>query len=251
MRRLILAAFVALTSTVGAQPAVSSSPVTLPPLAPGEVLLEVGATGTSVRPADRARLVVTGSGRAATAAEARAAADAEIRAATQAARAAGIAADDIRPLRPAQPLGLHANSAVEDMALPAEVAAGMVPTVHHAGRTLEIIVRRPADAERVRAAIEQAGVAAVPAPLYEVADEEAALNAAREDALRRARAKAEGFAAAANMRVARLIRISDRAGPESIGWSVVAAMMGVRDGAAGTDVETQVQVEVDFVLAPR
>jgi uncharacterized protein len=97
---------------------------------------------------------------------------------------------------------------------------------------------------------------------YTLSDPVAARRAARADAIARARAQADDYAAGLNMRVARLVRISERSGP-----SFMEMMMGgISGGDAGMAALQREMVEnpdsaegvntiaflgVDFALAPR
>jgi uncharacterized protein YggE len=243
---LVLAAF-----TVHA-PSAAQSPAQ-PLLAPGEVLLEVAATGRTVRPAERARLLVSMTGRGATPVQARAAAEAQLERAVTAARGAGVRREAIREVRQVSPFGFAAEAPPEDMfRADRAVAAEIEPSTQWETRMIEILIADPANARRVSDALRTAGILGVSGPTYQLADDSGARGAARADALRQARAQAESFAAAANMRVARMLRIGARPGAEAMGWSVFAAISErptVPSG--GTDVDITEHVAVDFVLAPR
>jgi len=148
-------------------------------------------------------------------------------------------------------MGFIGNEA-DSVTLPSDMIGPGMSDQHVSNRILEVLIRNPAEAARIRDAMESAGVRSISQPFYEVADGDAAHAAARADGLRRARANAEAYAAAANMRVVRMLRISDRTTAESLQWTMIMAMSGGRRPAgSGTDVETQEHVSVDFALAPR
>jgi uncharacterized protein YggE len=101
--------------------------------------------------------------------------------------------------------------------------------------------------------MEDAGFDTISGPFYRL-DEvhlEEARRAAHAEAYRRARAEADSLAAAAGMRVSRLVRIDERMGPEAAVWTVYAAMFPGSAALEEMQVETQVRISVDFALAPR
>jgi uncharacterized protein YggE len=179
--------------------------------------------------------------------------DALAQRATAAARNLGIAADDIRVGRPGGPMAFVGNEAYTA----ADEGEGTPPSSPIQGgfdvRILEIVVRDPSRSEQLRSALEQAGVGAVPPPAYELANDSGPRRIALQDALSKARADAENVAAAMSMRVARIVRVSERTGQNDVGWNVEAAMRQAyglntsnRPVAA-----TEVRINVDFALAPR
>lgn len=243
--RLVITILLAAAAPVAAQPAAA------PALAPGEVLLELGATGESHVPADRARIVVMITARGADSTEARSALEGAVRQVTAAAVAAGVATTDVRSVRRSPSLGFVGNEAPSED--PTQFFVGAGPR-GFASQMLEVIVRNPARADVVRTALDQAGVGAVSDPVYRTEHEDEARRAARADGLARARADAEDYAAATGMRVARITRINERMPTDTVGWAAFSVMMRRGfdvDMPAATGVETQVYVSVDFVLAPR
>lgn len=219
-----LLAAVAFASVPVEAPALAGETAVEPALAAGEVLVEIDATGRSVAPAHRARLVVTVSGRAATAQDERRDVEAKVARATAAARAAGVAAADINPHPGLTRIGFIGNGAPEDYEMPAPIVQSESAIERRALRMLDIVVRNPAAAERVRDALEETGSVVVLG--YEGADGDAARRTARADAFRRAVADAEALATAAGMRVARVLRISERTGPEAFTATMLRRMSG-------------------------
>jgi uncharacterized protein YggE len=79
------------------------------------------------------------------------------------------------------------------------------------------------------------------------------------DAIRRARADADAYAATMNMRVARVLRVTERGGFDMMSAmvgidSVLTRQMEARMGGRGRSsgqIETVALVGVDFALAPR
>jgi uncharacterized protein YggE len=247
--RLVIAALaLACLPTLAIGQAVSTAP-----LAVHEVLLEIQATGRTESTPNLARFAIPLMARAATMAQARSNNDALAQRATAAARNLGIAAEDIQIGRPGGAMGLIGNEAYA----PATEGDGTPSTpAAQTGfdlRVMEIVVRDPSRYEQLRSALEQAGVSVVPPPSYELANDSAARRIALQDALSKAHADAENIAAAMSMRVARILRVSERTGQNDVGWSVEAAMRQAyglntsnRPVAA-----TEVRINVDFALAPR
>jgi uncharacterized protein YggE len=234
----------------GARPAVAQ-PVATTPLAANEVLLELDATGTDRRPADLARFQVLLMARGVWGAAASAEIEAQAARITAAVRAAGVAAGDVRQVR-GNRMGFVGNEMTGDYELPAGTAEQLNHLVNMSSRSLEIVVRDLAAAERVRGALRQVGAGQVIGPLYELSDDAGARDAARPAALGRARADAEAYAAAMGMRVARIVRVGTRPATDSASAIMIAAM--TRAQRAGLDeaaVETEVRLAVDVALAPR
>lgn len=246
--RLVIAAALALAAAPAA-----AQPVEL---GPGEVLLEVEARGLSVTKADVALLTVVARGRGATAAAARAEKEAAIARFTAAARAQGIAGSQVSLVR-GRTLGFVGNEAPEEMvAVGWAVEPGpdkpQIPRTDSA--TLEIRLPDAALYERVRDALEAAGANFVSDLTYRIADESAALRAAKADALRRAREQASAYARQLGLRVLRLVKVSERAVSEQgrVGTMQDLSRMILGDGVSGTgEVERQAIVAADFVLAPQ
>ena len=224
-----------------------------PALAPGEVLLEVDAVGVARGRADKAVISIPLVVRAAT----REAARAEIEAArarlAAAAAGAGVPAGDVHWGNPEGPLGFVGNEALS--ALTDADPADAQPAGGVAAETVVVTVRDVARLAEVEAALRRVHPGGISPPLWDVEDDSALLRSARDAAFARARADAEAMARTAGMRVVRILRISDRApGGTGTGWTVFATAMrrsmGFDVGRPG-EVERQVQLAVDFALAPR
>ena len=225
----------------------AETPVTTQPLARGEVLLEVNAIGTVTSRGDTAILyaVATGSGR--DEAEARGQVDQQIERLTSAAVAAGVRADDVQ-VRSAPHVGWMVSA---DMQGPQEAG-----TPSSSRSTLEVRVRDIARVGTVERALRDAGAAQVSPATYELLDDAPARRSARAQAIAVARADAEAYAQSLGMRVARIVRVTER-----VGFDVMSLFFGEPNltrrlqarvnGEPGPDVTTQVIVGVDFALAPQ
>jgi uncharacterized protein YggE len=226
-----------------------AQPVTTAPLGPREILLETSGEGVVRSPADRVSLLVPLHGSAATITLARNALSRSEERVVAAARSAGVSADDIREFHPGGPFGMAGNEAM--MTAASEQQTEGDKAVH---KTLEIRLRDPAQAEALRAALEAGGIGDIGDPIYSLADDSAARHAARDQGIARARASAEVYATSLNMRVGRIVRISDRPTAETASidmmQSMFQRMMG-RGGGPDPMVETNIRVAVDFALVPQ
>ncbi len=264
--RLVIAAlaFGLAASATAAVPglglAVAQSPVSTQPLGAGEILLEVNAVGTAMTRADLALVTVSIESSGATEVEARRAVDVATGRIVAAARAAGVAADDII----AQPGATTANAAVAMAMRDLERAAGEASSAGGSGSlpdngatargSIDIRVHDLSRLASLRQALEAAGAQNVSAPVYSLADSRSARAEARGLAIATARADAEAYAAALGMRVLRIVRVTDRLGLDFLSMMNESNQMRrMMSGMAGHDpnITTIVPVGIDFALAPR
>lgn len=109
----------------------------------------------------------------------------------------------------------------------------------------------------MQAAITAAGGTITGRPQYSVANDAAARRVARAEAIAKTRADADAYAAALNMRVLRIARITERAG-----FDFMSMMLGTMMGAGPNNMQERFEpsdgrvpvpviVGVDFVLGPR
>jgi hypothetical protein len=122
--------------------------------------------------------------------------------------------------------------------------------------TVTITLRDVARMDSLRAALKAAGGELIGQPELSLGDDTGPRRAARAKALARARADADAYAAALNMRVVRIARVTERAG-----FDFMSMMMADMSGGVsrmrnmfenrGAMVPSVVFVGVDFVLAPR
>jgi len=254
MRLLIAAAALAALPAA----ALAASPVALPPLAPGEVLLETDGFAIVRTPATSAMVSTTLYGRGASQAEAERALQAEIRTFTAAAREAGAGASDIRvETGPSTSSGDDLRTF--DVMEPVSGADDSAQNRYLAQATVTARVRDVARARPLHVRFGGGGDAVMlgyGGPEYHLDDDSAARREARVQAIASARADAEAYAAAAGMRIVRILRITDRAGLDFTQLLVTereaAARLGPRLGRADAPtVETVAVVGVDYVLAPR
>jgi hypothetical protein len=256
MRKFIVAAWLAASSLLVAVPAAADGPVSLPPLAPGEVLLETNAVGITRSPASSARISASVMAEGSSEAEARRAGAAAIQRITAAARAAGVPSSDIEAgdLSVASNDYAMTNAADIDGNLTMDVSG---EPVHYANGTVVIRLGNAAAGPALHRALDAIENVSSGMPEYVLDDDSAARRTARAEAVRRARADAEAYAAALNMRIARVLRVTERTGLDFIGMALSesnTAMRTFRDyerSMADGQVMTFVVVGVDYALAPQ
>lgn len=237
----------------------AAAQVAVQPLAPGEVLLEVTAEGRArVRPD---RVALTG-GVTTTGATAREALDANAAAMTRvvaAIRAAGAQAREVQTQQiSVQPRFEQTRDYGERPRIIGYVAQNSVA----------VATGRIALAPRLIEAMFNAGATNVYGPTFAAENDRAVLQAARNDAAQAARAQADAYAASFGMRVARIVRVSERGRnvqPADILISATRISSVGLDGApppppppAAAEVPVQpgeldqrVTLFVDYALAPR
>lgn len=233
-----LAALAALAS-----PGAAAAQDAHPNLRSGETLLEVEAEGVHrSRPDIMSVSAGVGSvGR--TAAEALAASSAGAERVLARVRSLGVAPQDIRTnelaVRPTYAQDRDGNEQPRILG-------------YTASNRVTLRLRDLSRAGAIISAAFEAGANMVEGPRFELSNGRPAVLAAQGDAVRRAREEADNYAAALGMRVARVLRVSERGRNRSDGGEIVVT--GSRITAVPLEpgeVETEVRVWVDFALAPR
>ncbi|HEX2762981.1 MAG TPA: SIMPL domain-containing protein [Allosphingosinicella sp.] len=250
MGRLIAAAALLLHgAALATEASIGANAAPAAALAPGEVLLEIEATGSAKSRPDAARLFVIAKSEGETTARARSLNEALVARIGGAARQAGVAPADIRlGTNPWSRMAFVGNEAID-----AGVAALSRPTEKTEFASFEIRVRDVSRVDPIRSALEEAGADQVVGPFFALENDSAARRAARADAVRQARAEAEDYANALGMRVARILRVSERVSPyvsADASEAVLNAMYAVR-GPTAQEIETRADLAVDFAIVPR
>lgn len=235
---LALAALPAVTMPVAAQAPVAS----LAPLPPEATLLEVSAEGRATRVPDIAMVnagVVTTAPTAAAAFAANADQMAKVLAALD---KAGIAKRDTQTAS----VQLQPQYRYENNQPP-------VLTGYQATNSVNVKLRDIARGGRVVDALVQAGANQVNGPTLAIDEPDAAMDEARADAIKRARARAELYAKAAGLTVARILSISEDGGNDQpvprpmVMMRAAAPQMADTEMRAGEQ-DVTVRVAVRFVL---
>jgi uncharacterized protein len=243
----------------GSRTEAAQAPVSTQPLAANEVLLETAAGAAESAPADRATFTILVSETGGRQAEAEAARDRVVRAVTAAARAAGARDADIDTSM--IPGGRRLTAF--DVEVPTIVRpGGEAPQPDEslvATATVKVTVRGAANIRRFQDSVPATGAEITGNPQLELDDDTALRRAARSKALATARADAEAYAASLNMRVARIVRITERSGGDFM--SLMFGMLGggrqsqiermFGGGDRSGEVPVLVFIGVDFALVPR
>lgn len=220
------------------------------PLAANEVLLQIQAVGEAVTPADRVSFnaVLQTSGK--DVASARAANEAKFEETMVAVRKAG-APQLVRVLGNAGSMGIVGN---EEMTVFAP-EAGDGQVAPPPGKTVRNMISvngaDPKAAGAIRDALEASGATYVQGPNYTLERSAAAQQAARMDAIAKAREEAESYAAALGMRIVRMIRFSNTGERDNL-MDMQQMFRSMAGNAADPmdRVRTAVTVRVDYALAP-
>jgi hypothetical protein len=256
MRALIAAAALA-AFPLAASASGADAPATVPPLAPGEVLLEVNGLGVVRTPATLAIVTGTVTASGPTLAEARRRLQSEVDRFTGAARAAGVSPADIRVIPGASSATSLRVFDVEAPPPPGESAVPSPPEYHVESLVVVRLrnLERASDLQDLLTPEGESMLRSTGSLRYELIDDSAARRAARTQAIANARASAEDYAAAVGMRIGRMIRVTERAGLDFAAMMVTeieaAQQLGERSAAQEAQVETRAIVGVDFALVPR
>lgn len=220
-----------------------------PAMAPGNTLLTVSAEGRATRAPDLAVFTAGVASTGTTAGEALAANAADMNRVIAALKRAGVADRDI------QTSNLSLNPVyAEQRRLPDGRTDDAPPKItgYQVANTVTVRQRNLAEFGKVIDTLVSAGANQVNGPSFEVANNDAATDEARIDAVRKARARAELYARAAGLKLVRVLTIS-----ESSGFSPPAPMYRMRADAvsaptpvAAGEVALNVTVSVQFELAP-
>lgn len=207
-----------------------------------EVLVQVSAIGRAEAKPDEARFTAGVETIAANAAEASARNAKTMNAVTAALAGLGVKREDLQT----QALRLS------------RIDYGPNRGRFQAQNLVEVRVRDVTRAGEAVAAVTQVGANVVSGPNLAISDPENASRAAYAAAYRAARARAEAYAGAADMRVARVLAIRDGGGsePPRAYDAVMAETAAAPPQVSAPPVEagrttSQVRVRVDFALAPK
>jgi uncharacterized protein YggE len=215
-------------------------------LAPGEVLLQVQATGEHRARPDvmtiTAGVVTTGR----TAGEALSANSALAGRLIDAVRRAGVEPRDVRTAE------LSVDPRFEDRGRDGEERAPRI-TGYTATNRVELRLRELAKAPDVIGALFQAGANSVRGPSFSLADPKPAEREARRAAVAAAKEEADTYAEALGMRVARVLRASERGTFEQARGEeiVVTGSRIARTPVEPGELATQIEISIDYALVPR
>ena len=251
MRNDILAALALAASAVPAMASAQSVP-TAPALAPGNTLLTVSAEGRSTRTPDMAVFSAGVTSQGATAGAALAANSADMNRVIAALKKAGIADRDIQTSN----LNLNPIYAPQRQ-LPDGTLEPAQPRIagYQVTNTVTVKQRNLAQFGKVIDTLVAAGANQVNGPSFAMDNSDAALDEARLEAMRKARARADLYARAAGLKVARILSINESGGYAPPPMPVMYARAEIAGAPAPTpiaagEVEMNASVTVLFELAP-
>jgi uncharacterized protein YggE len=247
----LLAVTTAAIASALAVPAAAQDSGLVPAIAAGHTLLTVNAQGSSTRTPDMAGFSAGVTTQGATASEALNANSTRMTQVIASLKRAGVADKDIQTsnlsVNPvyAQPKRQPDGSFVDG---PREIVG------YEASNNVSVRQRKLDDMGKVIDALVKAGANQVNGPNFSLSQPDAALNEARVAAIKDARARADLYAGAAGMRVARVVSITESGGyaPAPVMFRAKAAMdsLGAAPPVAAGELETNVNVTVQFELAP-
>ncbi len=248
---MMFATVAAMAAPVLAQPAAMPSGgdgprrVMMQRMIAGPTLLSISAQSEVSQPPDTLVLSAGVVSTAPVAADAMAGNAARMNAVVAALKAAGVAAADIQT----SSLSLSPQYRYQQ-------GQPQILTGYQARNSVSVKTRKLTDAGKLIDALVKAGANDVNGPAFSIADPEAALNTARAAAVAKARARAEIYAAAAGLKVARIASIAEPgAEPLQPVMRPMAGRMAAQEMADATPVEPgemrlSAQVTVTFELAP-
>lgn len=243
--RLVAAALAALL--VAAAPAAAqNAPLTLQP---GETLLEVQAEGVHLSRPDVMTITAGVVTTAATAPEAMQANNSLATRLIERVRALGVNPRDIRTQR------LSLRPRFDEQQRAAADRDDREPRIigYIASNDLELRLRDLSRAGEILAALIDAGANSVRGPQFSLSQPRPADLAAQQDAIRIARENADSYAQALGMRVARVLRVSERSrySDGRDGTITVTGSRNSRTPIEPGEISTRSQTWVDFALVPR
>ncbi len=227
---------------------VSTGPV----IAPGNTLLSLSADGDSTRTPDLAVFSAGVNSQAKTAGAALTANAADMNKVVAALKAAGIAERDI------QTSNLSLNPIYQPQrSLPDGTIDPPQPKVigYQVNNTVTVKQRNIAQFGRVIDTLVSAGANQVSGPSFQMDKPDAALDEARTEAMRKARARAQLYASAAGLKVVRILSITEGGGyvpqPQPMYAKVaMSAMDSAPSPVAAGEISLNANVTVLFELAP-
>lgn len=249
----LLAALALSIAAIGAPMSAQAHDQTIPAIAQGSTLLTVSADGRSTRAPDLALFSAGVTTQGKTAGEALAANSTDMARVIAALKKAGIADKDI------QTSNLNLNPIYsQPRQLPDGSYSNEPPRIvgYQVNNTVSVRQRKLADFGKVIDTLVSSGANQVSGPSFMLDQPDAALDEARSAAMTKARARAELYARAAGLRVARIVSISEAGGyapPMPVMYKTAmdaASPVPPPPPIAPGEVENAISVTVQFELAP-
>jgi uncharacterized protein YggE len=258
MKRLILAASIAaLPLAALAVPAAAQQVQSAPVVSPGATVLTVQAEGRTTRVPDLAVFTagVTSDGK--TASEALAANARAMNATMAALKASGVAPRDMQTSNLSVNPVYGQQKRLPDGRTGPDGSSEGDPVIvgYRATNQLQVKQRDLARYGQVIDALVKAGANDVNGPSFQLDKPDAAMDEARTDAVAKARARAELYARAAGLKVARILSISETGGwspPQPMLYARAEKMMAAAPSpVAAGEMDVSASVTIAFELAPQ
>ena len=248
MKRALSLALATALGALAASPAAAQSMSPVPAIERGNALLTVNAEGRSTRLPELAIFSAGVTTQAKTAGEALADNSRAMNKVVAELKRAGIAARDI------QTSNLSINPVYSQQTRPADEPQTPVIVAYQVSNQVSIRQRKLGDYGKVIDTLVSAGANQVNGPSFQLDNSDAALDEARIAAMKAARARAELYAKAAGLRVARIVSISEGQNYQPGPPMVYAAMRMDKESSAppveSGELELTANVTVMFELAP-
>jgi len=249
MKRFALPALAGAAIAVLAQPALAQQATgPLPAIAQGNALLSVSAEGKVERAPDLALFTAGVTTQGKTAGEALAANSAAMNRVMAALKRSGVADRDL------QTSNLSINPVyAEPRRLPDGSIENRTPEIvaYQVSNTVSVRQRKLGDYGKVIDTLVSAGANQVSGPNFMLDKPETALDEARTEAVKTARARAELYARAAGLKVVRVVSISESGGytpPSPVMYRMDARAEAAAAPVAAGEVSLNVNVTVQFEL---
>ena len=250
MKRFALPVALTLAAALAA-PALAQQATPVPAIAQGSTLLTVNAEGKSLRTPDLALFGAGVTTQGKSAGEALSANSAAMSRVIAALKRAGVADRDI------QTSNLSINPVyAEPRRLPDGSTEQKTPEIvgYQVNNSVSVRQRKLGDYGKVIDTLVSAGANQVNGPSFQLDQPDSAMDEARTEAVKKARARADLYARAAGLRVVRMVSISESGGysppsPVMYRMDAVRAEAMAAPVAAG-EVSLEVNVTVQFELAP-
>jgi uncharacterized protein YggE len=249
MKRFALPVMLAV-ATAFAQPALAQQTGPLPPIEAGHTLLTVTAEGHSERTPDLAEFNAGVTTQGKTAADALGANSAAMNRVIAALKRAGIADRDIQTSN----LGINPVYS-QPRRLPDGSTEPNAPEIvgYQVTNTVSVRQRKLDDYGKVIDTLVSAGANQVNGPSFMLDEPDPALDAARTEAMKKARDRAELYARAAGLHVVRIVSISESGGyapPMPMYRMEAARAAAAPPPVAAGELSMRANVTVQFELAP-
>jgi len=222
-------------------------------VASGDVELRVASKGTSVLPADLAKILLNLRCPGATREEAKAKLKGTVDTLTKALVELGVPRSDITIDDALPQMGFVGNEALDSELFSAAAQQQASKQPHFAMGVIKVTLTNLGLLPRVREMLNDKNAVILESPSLALRDDRAARRLAITDAVRRAQADADAYAASLGLRVGRIVRVTDQASQPGMIPNydeMIRKLVPSHDLKPGM-VETSVVAAVDFILTPR